>query len=741
MHLNRPLSWVLIPVLSSVGSAQAPKPILGFTDASSETQRGLERELDTRISRDNLQTWMRRMTAKPHHVGSPYGKENAEFALDLFKQWGFEARIEDFDVLFPTPEIRSLTLNAPILYKASLWEPMVKGDATSSIRKDLLPPYNAYSPDGNVSGEVVYVNYGMPDDYKVLASKGIDVKGKIVLARYGGGWRGLKPKVAWEHGATGCLIYSDPRDDGFFQGDVYPAGAFRNDDGVQRGSIADMPIHPGDPLTPNEPSIDGVKRLTLQEAQTLCKIPTLPISYGDAQPILKNLSGAVVPEAWRGALPLTYHFGPGPATVTLKLKFKWSTVQCRDVIAVLKGSERPDQWILRGNHYDGWVFGAQDPISGAVALLEEARIVGELAKLGHPPRRTIVYCLWDGEEPGLLGSTEWVEKHAEELTEKGVVYINSDSTGRGFVGMSGSHTLEAMINGVAKDVRDPETGLNLQDRAKAKAIVGGDKEARTKPDITIGALGSGSDFTPFLQHIGVASLDLGFGGEGGSGSYHSTYDSFDHFSRFVDPDFVYDALLVKFAGRTTLRFANADVVPSDPARLVETVGKYFDEVVKLADTIRAETEEKNRQIADGTLKATFDPKETNVVPKPEDPVPALEFGPLKNAVAKLKEAAEVLQIDSLRLASMSETNRAAFENYAIQLDRSMIDVAGLPGRTWYRHLIYAPGLYTGYGVKTLPGIRESIEQRKWEAFGGQASALIKVLERMTKILEQMKTLG
>lgn len=715
---------IVFSLLSVLACAQEGATLRGFNLESSSRQRQLEAKFDASLRKENLRVWMKRMTLKPHHVGSSYGKDNAEFALALFKSWGFDARIETFDVLLPIPKTRILSLTAPTKYKAKLWEPALKEDKTSGIISELLPPYNAYSPDGDVTAQVVYVNYGMPADYKILETKGVSVKGRVVLARYGAGWRGLKPKLAAEHGAIGCLIYSDPRDDGFFQGDVYPKGAFRNEYGVQRGSIADMPIYPGDPLTPGEPSIPGVKRLGLKDDNTICKIPTLPISYGDALPILSNLGGPVVPEPWRGALPVPYHFGPGPATVHLKLEFDWKTVECRDVIAVLKGNELPDQWVIRGNHHDAWVMGAEDPISGAVALMEEARCVGELARTGWRPKRTMIYCLWDGEEPGLLGSTEWVEKHAKELGEKAVLYLNTDGTGRGYLGMGGSHTLEPLMNDIAREVNDPETGLTLLGRMKARAVVGGDKEAKSKPDMPMGALGSGSDYTPFLQHIGVASLNLGMGGEDDGGAYHSTYDSFDHYTRFGDPDFVYGETLAKVCGRVMLRMANADHLPVDVNRLIQKVSTYLEEVTKLADTMRTETDEKNKLIDDGTLKATFDPRQSNFLPNPETPVPFLNFAPLRNALKKLIEAEEKFS----KLAPAEQDRRI------VAFDRSMLSQKGLPGRTWFRHLIYAPGLHTGYGVKTLPGIREAIEERQWNSFDSQAAELTQVLEAMAKAL-------
>ncbi len=728
----RGLALLLVSVSAT---ALAQEPIHGFTPESSRVQRELETKLDALTHRANLKDWMRRMSLKPHHVGSTYGKDNAEFARMLFQSWGYEARIETFDVLLPIPKTRSLSLTAPTRFEAKLWEPEVAGDASSKLVEELLPPYNAYSPDGDVSAEVVYVNYGMPADYKVLASKGIDAKGKIVLARYGGGWRGLKPKLAAEKGAIGCLIYSDPRDDGYFQGDTYPKGGFRPDTGVQRGSIADMPIHPGDPLTPFEPSIPGTRRLSLKESKTICPIPTLPISYGDALPILSNLGGPIVPEAWRGALPLAYHFGPGPATVRLKLEFDWRTVECRNVIAVLKGRERPDEWVIRGNHHDAWVFGAEDPISGAVALMEEARCVGELAKQGNRPKRTLVYCLWDGEEPGLLGSTEWVEEHRTELMAKAVVYLNTDSTGRGFLGMGGSHTLEPMLNQAADEVRDPETGLSVLERLRRKSAADGNREARTKKELPIGALGSGSDFTPFLQHAGIASLNLGFGGEGGGGQYHSTYDSYDHYVRFEDTDFAYGETLARLCGRVMLRLANADVLPFDPSRTARYVGEYLAEVQQLAETMRSETEERNRMLADGTLKAALDPREKNVLPEPESPVPFLNFAALQNAATRLREAANAFTKDASARASGPESSRRRYEQALMAFDRAMLDPAGLPGRPWFRHFLYAPGLKTGYGVKTLPGIREAVEERQWRAFDEQAAGLARVLEAMAKALE------
>ncbi|MEJ2370638.1 MAG: transferrin receptor-like dimerization domain-containing protein [Gemmatimonadales bacterium] len=565
------------------------------------------------------------------------------------------------------------------------------------IEEDRLPTYNAYSADGDVTGELVYVNYGIPDDYDELERLGIDVRGKLVIARYGGSWRGIKPKVAHEHGALGVILYSDPRDDGYYQGDVYPAGPFRMDGGVQRGSVLDMPQYPGDPLTPGVGATAEAERLRREDAPTIMKIPVLPISYSDALPFLEALDGPVAPAEWRGALPITYHLGPGPARARLHVDFDWELTPAYNVIARVRGSEFPDEWVVRGNHRDGWAIGAGDPTSGMVALLEEARAIGELMKTGWRPKRTIIYAGWDAEEPALLGSTEWAEDHGGELREKAAVYINTDGSGRGFLSMGGSHTLEPFINQVARDVPDPQTGVSVWERARAARAVRGNektkKEALDREDLRISPLGSGSDYTPFLQHLGIPSLNLGFGGENRGGSYHSMFDSFDYYTRFGDPGFVYGVALAKTAGRTTLRFANADVLPFQFGSFAENVGQYLEEVIELADEMREETERENRLIRERMYELAADP--------------------------------------SLPAARAAELNRVLMST-----ERLMTRDEGLPRRPWFRHQIYAPGFYTGYGVKTLPGIREAIEERKWDEAAEQMENAAAALERVTRAIEQ-----
>ena len=724
--------------------ATAQEALPGFTEERAAAHRGLEARFDAALSADNLREWLRHLSSRPHHVGSPFGKEVAEFVAARFREWGYDTEIETFHVLFPTPRLRRLEMTAPSRYTASLAEPVLAEDGTSGQVDEQLPSYNAYSIDGRVSGELVYVNYGVPDDYDELARRGIDVAGKIVIARYGGSWRGIKPKVAAERGAVGCLIYSDPRDDGYVQGDVYPAGAYRMDRGVQRGSVADMPLFPGDPLTPNVGATETAERLPLDEAPTLTAIPVLPISYADAEPLLRALGGPVAPPAWRGGLPLTYHLGPGPAAVELEVAFDWELEPAYNVIAKLAGAEAPDQWILRGNHHDAWVNGARDPISGLVALMEEGRAIGELAAGGWRPKRTIVFAAWDAEEPGLIGSTEWAELHADTLRANAVAYINTDGNSRGFLNMGGSHSLERFINGVARDVTDPQTGLSVFERLHARRLVrGASDDLGAAGDHRIAALGSGSDYTPFLQHLGIASLNLSYSGESGGGSYHSVYDSYDHYVRFSDPTFEYGVALARTAGRAVLRLADADVLPFVFAPFGDTVARYVDEVTALTDGLRDETARTNRLLADGRYAAAADPTRTYVPPAREDAVPYLNFAPLRNTTRRLGDAAAAYDGAlgaALQEGAVPNETRRELNRLLTVAERSLTRDAGLPRRPWFRHQVYAPGFYTGYGVKTLPGVREAIEQRAWEEASQQIGHAAAALEALAAELERAAAL-
>ena len=730
---------VLLAGLLSLRAAAATNEagMLGFAPASVAAQRTLEAQFDAGVNRGNLRDWMKRLSARPHHVGSRFDKENAEFIASQFRSWGYETQIEEFEVLFPTPKSRLLEMTAPTRFVASLTEPPLKEDSTSSLTAEQLPTYNAYSKDGDVSGELVYANYGTPNDYDVLAERGVDVKGRIVITRYGGCWRGVKPKVAAEHGAIGCLIYSDPHEDGYFQGDTYPEGSWRSQNGAQRGSVCDLPLYPGDPLTPGIGATKEARRLPLSEAPSLTKIPVLPISYGDATPLLQAMRGPLAPETWRGALPLAYHLGPGPATVHLKLEFNWAQAPIYDVIARMPGKDRPDEWIIRGNHHDAWVCGAEDPVSGTVALMEEARGLSELAAHGWKPRRTIIYTVWDGEEPGLLGSTEWAETHSEELRQKVAVYVNTDGNDRGFLSAEGSHTLEKFVNEIAREVEDPETKQSVSQRLRAqmlvKAAASDRREIKDRADLRLAALGSGSDYTPFLQHLGIASLNLGYSGEEGGGCYHSIYDSFDHYTRFGDPDFTYGSVLVRTCARVILRLADADVLPYEFSDFADTIGKYVQEVTKLADDLRTGTIETNRWIADKVLVAVADPTKPWVEPHPKPEVPFLNFAPLQNALTRLQQSAEKFEAARKRAQTNAtdEAGQVALDKALSHLEGTLTNEEGLPRRPWYRHLIYAPGFYTGYAVKTLPGVREAIEQRNWSEASQQIDRTADVLGKFS----------
>ena len=690
------------------------KPLRGFTREQSAKQRALEEKIKKIPQPANVREYIRVMSEEPHHTGSEAGRKVARYVLDKFTEWGLDAEIEEFDGLMPTPRQRHLEMLAPENYVAKLQEPAIPEDKDSS---DLgqLPTYNAYSPDGDVTGQLVYVNYGMPADYERLEELGVDVKGKLVIARYYGGWRGIKPKVAAEHGAIGCIIYSDPKDDGYYGDDVYPLGQNRPDFGVQRGSTMDMPIHPGDPLSPGWGSEPGGRKLEISEAKTLPKIPVLPVSHSDALPLLRNLGGPVAPEEWRGALPITYHVGPGPAKVHLEVAFDWNIPTGENVIARIPGSEFPDEWIIYGNHHDAWVNGATDPVSGNAALMETARTLAEMVKQGWKPKRTIIFASWDAEEWGLIGSTEWAEKHADELRQKAAVYFNSDSNRQGTMRMQGSHTLERFLNNVARDLEDPRTGETIWKLIKDKSLKDAkdDEEKKKKidsrPDLRIGALGSGSDYTVFIDHLAIASANLGFRGEGG-GVYHSIYDSFDWYRRFGDPEFLYGRALAQFHAVALARMADAAVLPFEFTNLAETLGVYLDELDKLL----AE-KKKGKPVAE-----------------------SLDLKQLRGPLKELSQAADAYEktLEKTFQGVGPKGDLSKLNEILRKVEQAMGKPRGLPGqRGWYRHQIYAPGFYTGYGVKTLPGIREAIEQGQWETAQGQIGVIKEVFQAVTKQIQ------
>jgi N-acetylated-alpha-linked acidic dipeptidase len=731
-----------------VGSSQAA--LVGYSPRASQSEREWEAKFRAIPDPANLREYMRRLSARPHHVGSPYDKDNAEWILAHFKEWGLDAHIERFDVLFPTPKVRVVEMLAPTKFTAKLEEPAFAVDPTSNQKSEQLPTYNAYSIDGDVTGPLVFVNYGLPEDYEKLDRLGISVKGAIVIAKYLHSWRGVKPKVAAEHGAIGCLIYSEPQDDGYTRDNVFPAGPMRPADGVQRGSVMDFAsASPGDPLTPGIGATPDAKRLSLKEAKSITKIPVLPISYGDAQPLLAALAGPMAPDGWRGSLPIPYHVGPGPAQVHLKVAFNWDTKPVYDVIAKIPGSAAPDEWIIRGNHHDAWVNGAEDPISAQVSLLEEARTLGLLLKQGWKPRRTIIYAAWDGEEQMLLGSTEWVETHADELREHAAVYVNTDSNDRGALFLEGSHSLEQFINGVARDIEDPETKTTVWQRAQLNKIAEAKsaqdpekvrKELRQRADLRIDPLGSGTDFTAFIDHLGIATLNLGYGGEDEQGIYHSIYDDFYWYTHFSDTDFVYGRALAQTVGTSVMRLANAEVLPFDFVDFADTVEMYTKNLQKLLADKQEEIRERNQELDEGLFKATFDPRRPTIAPKREEVPPHLNFAPMQNAVDSLARSAKhYQQALSQKQASLGDDAVAgklgALNRELIQSERRLTNADGLPRRPWYKHLLDAPGVYTGYEAKTVPGVREGIEQKRYAEAEQEIVRVSKALEDESALIE------
>ncbi len=745
--MKRASSLALVLTLLCLLQADAGDdlPFRGYSPKTSIIEREWEFKYRAIPSPQEMREYMKLLSARPHHVGSLYDKENAEWILARFKEWGLDAQIETFDVLFPTPKERVVEMVEPVRFSAKLQEPALAVDPTSGQKVEQLPTYNAYSPDGDVIGPLVYVNYGLPADYEQLERLGISVQGAIVIARYGNSWRGMKPKLAAEHGAVGCLIYSDPANDGYTQGDVFPDGPMRPKDGVQRGSVMDFASsNPGDPLTPGMGATPAAKRLSIKEAPSIQKIPVLPISYGDAQPLLAALKGPMAPDEWRGALPIPYRVGAGPAKVHLRVMSNWDIKKVYDVIARIRGASEPDQWVIRGNHHDAWVNGAEDPVSALTSLLEEARAMSLLIKQGWKPRRTIIYCAWDGEEPMLLGSTEWAEAHAEELRLHAAIYINTDSNTRGYLSMGGSHTLEHFMNSIARNVEDPESKFSVWKRLQSREIADAKSlekraELRQRYDLRMEALGSGSDYTAFLDHLGIASLDIGYGGEDEAGIYHSIYDDYYWYSHFSDSGFVYGRALAQTVGTAVMRIADADILPYEFTDLADTIRTYAKELQDLLKKRQEEIRERNQELTDGVYQATYDPRKPTVAPKHEDVPPYLNFAPLDNAAVALTESAERYEkalAKTCQSAGIPEGVALVALNQKLQeSERRLTNPDGLPRRSWYKHLIYAPGVYTGYGVKTIPGVREAIEQKHWEEAETEIKRAAKVLESETVLID------
>ena len=727
---------IFCTIFLNLGINSIAQQFTGFKNT--DAQKKLEANFDNQLSAKRIGENIKLMSSVPHHIGSVGGKFVAEEIAKQFKAAGWDTKIVTYQLLFPTPITRLLEMKGATNFKALLKEPALKEDATSG-QAGQLPTYNCWSADGDVNAELVFVNYGLPEDYETLAKYGIDVKGKIVIAKYGRSWRGIKPKVAQEHGAIGCLIYSDPQDDGYGAGDVYPAGPFKNKYGVQRGSIMDMVIYPGDPSTPNYASVDGAPRVDHNDAENLLKIPVLPISYSDAAPLLQDMAGPVAPKSWRGGLPFTYHIGPSKSKVHLKLDFDWKLRPAHNVIAMIQGSQYPDQWVIRGNHHDAWVNGANDPVSGMAAELEEAQAIGALVKSGWKPKRTLVYCAWDAEEEGLMGSVEWVEEHAASLQAKAVAYINSDGNGRGFLGAEGSHAFTGLITDISKSIQDPQTGVTIFERQRASrateaATTSAKKEILNSTTYPLGAMGSGSDYSSFIQHVGVPSLNIGFGGENEGGEYHSIYDSYDHYSKYKDPGFAYGVTLAQTAGRAALRLSEADALPFDFTALHKTVKGYINELMNNVEQMREKAKVENELVNTKAYAVAADPTEGLKLPTIVADVPYIDFASILNALTRLEKSAQ--QVEQIK-ANADAQKLAAINAKIYAAEQSLLMTNGLPRRPWYKHSLYAPGFYTGYGVKTIPGVREAIEQKDWSETRTQIEEVAAAINRLATYLETL----
>lgn len=681
--------------------------LMGFTGESTAEQLALEQKVIGMPSADRMMVNHRAMTAKPHHAGSEANFETAEYYAERLREYGFdEVIMNHYEALLPRPVTLEISMIAPETYQLKLDEPPIPEDP-DSYQEGILPPHSAYSPDGDVTGEVVYVNYGIPADYEVLDSMGISVEGKIVIARYGRSWRGIKPKVAAEHGAIGCLIYSDPADDGFVRGDVIPEGKWRPEFGVQGGAVGDEAGYSGDPQTPMWPSTKGAKRLPLNELAYIQKIPVHPISYGDALPILLNLGGKVVPKDWQGGLDISYHFGPGSARVHMNLKFDWSIHPIVNVIGILKGSEEPEKIVMAGGHRDAWIFGGRDPISGAVSMLESARVVAELVREGNRPKRSIAIASWDAEEYALIGSTEYCEEFADELQGNMVVYLNRESYTSGNFGASGVPSLQPFTNQVTRAIQMPDDKESVYESWLQSAREGRVMDYEGNKHVRLGTLGSGSDYTAFINHLGIPSMNLGF--SSGNGIYHSRYDSHWFYTTFGDPGFKYGKKLSELVAIYLLRLAQSDVLPFDYACTADVIDRNLDQL---------EEELEKSGLAENA-----------------------DLSPLREANAQLKAAAILLNGEIGRITAMEESQ---LQKYKIQLkelndlllatELSFLYADGLPGRPWYRHQLYAPGSYTGYSAKTLPGVREAIEKRNAEEAKEAAQALEECLKKARSTL-------
>jgi N-acetylated-alpha-linked acidic dipeptidase len=696
----------------SLGAAKSTAVIFGFRDATVESAQESKflAVPDPKLAEQHL----RILTQAPHVAGSPEDKATADYVAQKFREAGLDTEIVEYRVWLNYPSEISVDVTAPPgLHMHGPTREHVEGDTFPDDPR-VITPFNAMSPSGDVEADVVYANYGSPEDFKKLEQLKVDVRGKIVVVRYGQNFRGVKAFVAQEHGAAGLIIYSDPADDGWRRGDKYPEGPWRPDTGVQRGSIGYMFQFPGDPTTPgiaSVPSLPDAKRTPPGQSAQLPKIPTTPLSYGDAWPILEHLSGPDSPREWQGALPFTYHLGPGPVKVRMHLKQDYQFRTIWDVIGRVRGSDLPDEWVVAGNHRDAWVYGAVDPNSGTAAMLESVHGLGELLKSGWKPKRTIVLGSWDAEEEGLIGSTEWGEQHESDLANA-VAYFNMDVAVSGpKFGAAAVPSLKQFLRDVAKSVPAPKGGT-VYDAWQKESEAGADSvqspteaigdikrapAAQSKNDVPVGDLGSGSDYTVFLQHLGVPAADVS--STGSYGVYHSAFDNFNWFKKFGDPDFVYEQEMARIFGISIIRMADADVLPYDYEEYAKEISSYIDSARKKAQA--------------------------------EFPGQTVNFGDASDAAHHFERAAaKTLVRQQSSPHDVAQLNRALRDT-----ERAFLMSEGLPNRPWFRHAIYAPGQYTGYAAVVIPGINEAIDKHDLGRTRQQIAALAAALNRAAKVLE------
>lgn len=677
------VSLLFLTVVPAQAKSEASGAIAGFSDDKLQWQRQFEQRFSKGVREERIASDSRAMSLRPTLVGSEGNRASLKYAVKRLKEAGLKPKIKTYDVYLSNPEKISITQTAPEKRKLKVIEDLPPG---TPFAEEVVPGYNAYSPAGEVEAELVYANYGRPEDFAELKKRGVSVKGKIVLVRYGQNFRGVKTDQAAKHGAKGVIIYSDPADDGFTRGKVYPDGPWRPADAIQRGSILYIYRYPGDPLTPGNPSLPGEKRISPEKADSLPTIPTTPISYGQARFLLENMEGPKAPESWQGGFSFPYRLGPGPTKVKISLDIKYTKERVNDIVVRIPGSKYPEETVVIGAHRDGWVYGARDNNSGWSSVMEIARVLGSLYQKGWRPERSIVLAGWDGEEYGLIGSTEWVEENRRDLTKNAVAYLNMDGVAGQYFGASAVPSMKDLIYSVTREVTEPRTGTSIYEDWKERS--GGKLP-------TIGQLGSGSDYTAFLQHAGVPSADTGF--SSGEGLYHSAYDNSETIERFIDPGYAHHAASARVNGIMALRLANADVLPF-------RYSDYAEEVVQLLKELEEQ----------GTLGVDL----STLIGQAEQ---------WKNAAVRLEEQAFGMLSDGVTPKERRQLQK--INSALLKQERDLTRPEGLPGRNWYKHQIWAPGLSTGYAAQPLPALAEAIEN-------GDRKALLRAVHQLQKSLSE-----